>query len=143
MNETNAKIPKWFWAAAILLLIWNLMGLINFFQHLFITEETLKSLSEGNQNIIKNMTPWVYVVFGIAVFTGFGGSVALLFKRKAATVLFITSLLASLIQMGRSIINHEYDYFGTAETVTTILILALLVLAIWLSKHATNKNWNK
>jgi hypothetical protein len=119
------------------------MGLINFFQTLFISEETLKSLPRGNQNIVLNMPAWIFVVFGIAVFSGFGGCIALLLKRKVATVLFSISLITTVIQMGRSVINHEYDFFGTPEIIITIIILAILVVAIWFSKHATTKNWIK
>ncbi|NNF02587.1 MAG: hypothetical protein HKN22_07865 [Bacteroidia bacterium] len=141
MNSQQSKVPIWYYVVSSVLLLWNIMGITNYFQHLFISDEVLQSLPPANQEIILSMPTWIFVVFGIAVFTGLGGSVALLVRKRIAKILFIISLIASLIQLTRSINAGDFEVYGTPEMVVTGMIIGFSVFAIWLSSYANSKTW--
>lgn len=50
-DSTQTKIQKWFWALAVIFLLWNIMGVFSFFGHTFITEEALAKLPENESTL--------------------------------------------------------------------------------------------
>jgi len=141
MTDEQQKIPKWFWVVTVILLIWNLMGVANFFMHVTITEEALQAMTENERAMIENSPTWLLFAFGIAVFTGVGGCIALLMKKKVASLMFIVSLVASVLQMGYSsslAINMED---GTPMLIIAFMVIVICVFLVWLAKHSTKKGW--
>ena len=53
------KIPIWFKAIVIVLLIWNLMGVFNFVMQLYMTEEAILALPENQQIFLQR----IYMAF--------------------------------------------------------------------------------
>jgi len=143
MTEEQTKIPTWFWVVTVILLIWNLMGVANFFMHLTITEEALQAMTENERAMIENSPTWLLFAFGIAVFTGVGGCIALLMKKKAAYLLFVVSLITSVLQMGYSASIAMGMEDGTPMLIIAFLVIVFCVFLVWLAKHATKKDWIK
>jgi len=142
MTEEQNKIPIWFWIAVSFLLIWNLMGVGNFFQHITMTDEALLAMPENERELYNNFPWWVLIAFGLAVFGGSLGSIALFFKKKIAKPLFVISLIGIVVQMGHSLfIANAMDVYGMFAVVLTILLIVLGVFAIWLTNYSVAKNW--
>jgi len=143
-NEETVKVPKWFWGVSVLILIWNLMGLMNFFQHISLNEETLAAMPENQRVLVENTPIWVLVFFGLAVFGGVAGSISLLMKKKSATRFFIISIIASILQMVYSF-NVAADYVEQRKMIAilALMITGIGIFSIWLSKMAAAKAWLK
>jgi hypothetical protein len=141
-SETK-KTPVWYWVAAVVLLLWNLMGVLNFFQHLNMTEEELLAMPPNERHLYEDTPVWVMLAFALAVFAGLGGSIALLLKRKWATALFTVSLFGIIVQMGQSVaaaMRMDAEGLGWVAFMTGLLILTA-ILSIRLSRFATAKGW--
>ncbi len=82
MDNGTVNIPKWFWAVAIFFLLWNIMGVLSFLGHTFISSETIAELPEKEQALYGEHPLWTSIVFAIAVLTGFAGSIGLLLKKE-------------------------------------------------------------
>ena len=82
MENVKTKTPMWYWITASFFLLWNVMGVLSFFGHTFISEDYLAKLSVQEQALYGSYPLWTIVVFGIAVFSGFLGSVGLILKKK-------------------------------------------------------------
>ena len=104
------------------------------------SDEVLQAMPEAHQEIIHNMPAWILVVFGIVVFSGAVGSLTFLLKKKIANNLFFISLVGYLMQLGRSVVEKEFEVYGTAEIVVTAMIIGTLIFAIWLPKYASTNN---
>ena len=136
------KIPTWFWIAGTLLLIWNLMGLMNFIMQLTVTEETLAKLSEIDREFMGNYPAWVFAAFGTAVIGGVLGSLALLIKKKIANVLFILSLAGIIVQFSYSLsIALSMNEYIMRITGMAIVLVAIGGFAIWLANNSIKKGW--
>lgn len=139
MNEKYTPAVHWsFWVIGSIALIWNAMGVINFFVQL--NPEMLASYRESERAIIVGRPVWATIGFAIAVFGGSLGSLLLLLKNPTGFYLFIASLLGVVITMAHTLsigIN-----FGAGE-IFGIILMPIMVAAflIWYSKQAENKGW--
>ena len=139
MNVKKTNKVHWsFWLISILMLIWNVLGSINFFVQM--NPEMVASFRESEQAIILNRPVWATVGFGIAVFSGALGCLFLLFKKNFSFYLFILSLLGIIITMIHSLTSGIN--FSTGEIVGIIVMpIVVAVFLIWYSKYANVKGW--
>lgn len=98
MNQ-SVGVSWHFWLIAIIGLLWNAMGILNFLWQLTMSPEALTALSEAQQALIADRPPWVTLGFAVAVFAGTFGCVMLLMKKKIALLYLTLSLLGVLISM--------------------------------------------
>lgn len=142
MNDKTVGVVHWsFWAIGAVALIWNVMGIINFFAQM--NADALAAMPAAQRAIVEGRPAWATGAFAIAVFGGAIGCVLLLLRRSAASYLFIASLLG--------MIAHMIPYLGMAGLTTVfgpsgILLFILLPLAvaaflIWYSKQAESRGW--
>jgi len=142
MNDETAGRVHWsFWAIGAVALVWNVMGVINFFAQM--NADALASFPESHRAIVVGRPAWATGAFAIAVFGGALGCLLLLLRKPAAYYLFIASLLGVIVQLihtlgiARSTINFSpFD-------ISMIILMPLVVAAflIWYSKRAESKGW--
>lgn len=135
------KIPTWFKVTVIVLLIWNLMGVLNFVMQLGMSEADILALPENQQIFYSEFTWLSKLAFAMGVFGGTLGCVALLAKKKNAMKLFWISFVGIIIQM-----NHNLGLANGGEMQNYILgmssvLIALTLLSIYLTKKAIKQNW--
>lgn len=144
-DSTQIKIPKWFWVLAVIFLLWNIMGILSFFGHTFITEEALAQLPENERALYGDYPFWTTIIFAIATFGGLIGSIGLILKRKWSKQFFIISFLAIVPQMIHNVFfTKSMEVYGMAQAVTMpVLVVLIGVFLIWFSYYSSTKNWLK
>ncbi len=143
MENEKIKIPVWFWIFAIIILLWNIMGVFSFFAHTLITEEALSALPENERALYAEYPLWTNIFFAIAVFFGFFGSLGLVLKKKWSKMAFIISFIALLPQMVHNVFfTSSMEVYGVAEAVTMpVLVVLFGLFAIWFSDYSIKKGW--
>ena len=139
MNESGMKRVHWsFWIISIFMLIWNVLGCINFLVQM--NPEMVSSYRETEQAIIQGRPLWATTGFAIAVFGGAIGCILLLLKKTTAFYLFIASLVGVLITTVHTLtldIN-----FGMGEIIGIIIMPTVVaVFLIWYSQYVKGKGW--
>ena len=86
MSENQFKLPIWYWVLAVVLIIWNLMGVASFVAQVFNPETVLKNLS-GEELVfqtktLNNYPAWAKLGYGIAVFSASLACVFLFLRSK-------------------------------------------------------------
>ena len=139
MNDKNVGGVHWsFWAIGAIALIWNVMGVINFFVQM--NSDVLTAYRESERAIVEGRPAWATGGFAIAVFGGALGCLLLLLRKSAAYYLFIASLLGVIVTMTHAL-GAGID-FGLGEILGIILMpLVVAVFLIWYSKQAESKGW--
>ena len=61
-----ARVPTMFWVVAIAGLLWNLFGLMMFWQNLMMTPEAIAALPDAQRQISQANPRWTLVPFAIA-----------------------------------------------------------------------------
>ncbi len=144
-NSNLIKIPKWFWILAVIFLLWNVMGVLSFFGHTFISEETLDKLPIEERKLYTEYPIWTNIIFAIATFGGLIASIGLILKRKWTKTFYTISFLAIVPHMIYNIFfTKSIDVYGLAQA-TTMPVLVMLIGAflIWFSSFSIKKNWLK
>ena len=137
-DETVGGVHWSFWVIGAVTLIWNVMGVINFFVQM--NPDIVAAYRESERAIIEGRPAWATVGFAIAVFGGALGCLLLLFRKSAAYYLFIASLLGVIVAMTHAI-GIGID-FGFGEVLGIILMpLVVAAFLIWYSKQAESKGW--
>ncbi len=123
-----------------LALIWNLMGVINFFGQM--NPEIVASMPEPQQIIINERPIWGTIAFGLAVIGGAIGCILLLLRKSIAQVAFVISLLGIMIQLAPNF-KLAGEVKMTPVGIFLILLLPLLVAAFlaWYASQTQNKGW--
>ncbi len=141
MNDEKIGGVHWsFWAIGTVALIWNVMGVINYFVQM--NADMVAAMPETHRAIIEVRPAWATGAFAIAVFGGALGCLLLLLRKSAAYYLFIASLLGVIVAM-----TPHLDMIGSTindpfEIVMMILMpLVVAAFLIWYSKQAQSKGW--
>ncbi|KAA3617758.1 MAG: hypothetical protein D8M58_00595 [Calditrichaeota bacterium] len=139
-ENTAAKIHWSFWVIAIVALIWNLMGVMNYLMQM--SSEVMASYPESHRAIIESRPAWATGAFAIAVFCGSIGCILLLLKKSSSFYLFIASLVGVILTMIHSMSVDTSSISGPFEMAMMILMpLLVAIFLIWYSKHSENKGW--
>jgi hypothetical protein len=139
MNDRATGKTHWsFWMITVVMLIWNVLGCINYFAQM--NPELLEAYRESERAIIDGRPAWATSAFAIAVFGGALGCILLLLRMSIALYLFVASLLAVVVATVH-MLGLGID-FGVGEILGIILMPAVVaVFLIWYSKYAENKGW--
>jgi len=138
MNDKTVGGIHWsFWIIIVVTLIFNVMGVINYFVQM--NADSLASFPEKYRPIIEGRPAWATAAFAIAVFGGSLGSLLLLLRKSAAIYVLIASLLGVIVTM-----MHIFGVAGLRSFEIWIGVLMQLVVTaflIWYSKLAERKGW--
>jgi hypothetical protein len=142
MNDKTVGGVHWgFWAIGAVALIWNVMGIMNFFWQM--NADTLAAMPELHRSIAEGRPAWATGAFAIAVFGGALGCLLLLLRKSAAFYLFIASLIGVIVQIipsfGMTGSTIDFRFFDILLTI--LMPLAMAVFLIWYSKQAESEGW--
>jgi hypothetical protein len=135
--KTIGGIHWSFWLISVVALIFNVMGVINYFAQM--NADSLASFPEVYRPIIEGRPAWATAAFAISVFGGSIGCILLLLRKSAAFYVFIASLLGVIVTM-----MHIFGVVGLRSFEVWIGVLMQLVVTaflIWYSKLAERKGW--
>lgn len=137
------KAPIWFWAAAVVLALWGLMGVAAFYMDLMTTPEQLAKMSAYDQKLLASRPEWFMWLYGASVLSGLFGSIALLLRSALARPLFVLSLVLVVVMFGY--IFAKTDLIAvkgfTVAAGFPIVIALIGIFQIWLAGLAIRRGW--
>jgi hypothetical protein len=142
MNDANNMAPKWLVILAVVMAIWNLMGVMAFIMQITMTVEQIAALPEKEQMLYQDIPLWVNIAFGCAVFGGSLGCIALAFKKAIALPILFISLAGVLVQMCHAFfIAHAFEVYGPSGSIMPIMVFSIALYLVWLANNAKTKGW--
>lgn len=134
--------PTSFWVIAIAALVWNLIGVAMFYMQINMSPEQLATMPAEQRQVYEATPSWLNIAFGIGVFGGVLGAIGLLLKKKWATLLFLISFIAVLVQMAAAFIaTPAWAVYGAAGLIMPIVIVAIALLLWRYSGKAAARGW--
>jgi hypothetical protein len=136
------RAPTWLTIVAVLLVLWGLMGCASFWMHLSFADR-LDTAPAADRQLYASLPQWLNIVYATGVGTGLLGSVALLAKSRWAVPLYAVSLVAVIVQFGWTFAMTEIIALkGAAATIPfPVIIVAIAVAQVWLSRRALARGW--
>ena len=139
MNDKAVTRVHWsFWVISAIALVWNVLGSVNFFMQM--NPDMLDAYRESERAIIQGRPAWATGAFAIAVIVGPLGGLLLLFRKSAATYLFIVSLIGVIVTAIHTL-GVDYDFTPVELLVMVVMPVAVAALLIWYSKYAESRGW--
>lgn len=138
------KPPKSFWVIGVLALLWNLLGVSQFFMATFMLDTLVADLPEVQADMYRSIPTWYTVIFAIAVFSGLLGCITMLLRKKITLALFGISLLAVLVAQGYWILGTDVmEVIGTSSVIMPLIVIVISIFLYFYNKGAAKNGWFK
>lgn len=139
MTTTN-KPNTWFWVIAVIALLWNLVGILNFLASTFMKDLLAESSSPAEMQLIYALPSWYSIFFGIATIVGVLACITMLMRKKLTVLLFLISLLAVLVTQGYWLFGtNAMEVLGTGVIYMPILVIIISIFLYLYSKGTQQK----
>ena len=138
MSDVKNRVHWSFWLIAIIALLWNGLGAINFAVQMM--PGTTDAYRASEQAIIASRPLWATIGFAVAVFGGTLGAILMLMKRRIAFQLFVLSLLGTIVAIADPLTRGVG--FGVAEIIGIVAMpVVLAAFLVWYARIAAQKGW--
>lgn len=138
------KPPKSFWVIGVLALLWNLLGVSQFFMATFMLDTLVADLPEVQADMYRSIPTWYTVIFATAVFSGLLGCITMLLRKKITLALFGISLLAVLVAQGYWILGTDVmEVIGTSSVIMPLIVIVISIFLYFYNKGAAKNGWFK
>jgi hypothetical protein len=133
--------PGWFRVAAIILLIWNLIGVCFFISQWMMTGDDIAKLPLTQQFLWTHMTARVWVAYAAAVGAGALASIGLLLRKRCALPLFVVTLVALFVQFTNPTLLHVAATQGYGIMGFPIFLIVVGFGQLWLARLSRVRGW--
>lgn len=141
MNQLSARPAAWFWAVAVLGLLWELFGVVMYLMHVGVLPNSAE-MSEAERSLMESSPTWVTALFAIGVFAGALGALGLVLRARWARPLLIVSLIAVVLQFGGWLLMTDaIDVIGPSVFVMPAVIVLVGILLVWVAGTAARRGW--
>ncbi len=126
----------WFSVVALVGLLWNIVGALQFVNSLTATEVSMKGAMMTPEQIavITSLPAWVTLVFGVGVATSLLGSVLMYLRHRSTMPTLVVSLLAFVLLSLAYVIYGVFAAIGIQQIVTMTVVVVAAAGLVWLSR---------
>ena len=138
-TQTPSAVPAWFWIAAGLALLWELVLCYMYYAQMTVDRMSLPI----DQRAMWDATPaWINAAYAVAVWVGLAGAVLLLMRRKLAEKLLLVSLIAVAVQFGGVLLVPAIREVTPSAAYNLPIAIFVICYGIWmLSRLANRRGW--
>lgn len=141
-TKTNITPPWWYWVLAALALVWNGIGVFNFFMFTTQREAMLAQMPAAEQALVTATPGWYWIAFGVAVSGGLLGCLALLIRKWWACPLFLLSILGLVVEnIYTFFLSDTLKVVGARVAIFDGLVFVIAILLFAFARHSRGKGW--
>lgn len=143
MENAKPHRPRWFVAAAIVLVLWALAGVASFAAHVVAGEQIAAQQGPWDLDYHRALPAWFAWDYALATLAALAGAIALCLRSRHAVALYALSLVGVVIQFGYVFIGTDLlAHKGVAATVPFPLFIVLMgCVQIVLARMAIRRGW--
>lgn len=139
---STVQPPKWFKAIVVLALVWNLMGIFNFYMQISLSDDAIAAFPVAEQELMNSTPLWSLVAFAIGVFGGTLGCIGLVVQKRWAFYPLLFSLIAVMAQMGYWLFfTKAVEVYGDSTYAMPLVVILVAFLLFRLSKNGIDKGY--
>lgn len=139
-DELNGKPPTSFYIIAGVFLVWNVIGLLFYYQQMTLTPEALASMGPDIAAFMEATPVWANAGYAIAVNAGVLASILLLLRKSWAFPMYVVSLLGVLTQdLDAFVLRDVAAFFGGAAYVLPTVVILICITELWYSRSVANR----
>lgn len=141
--KTEGKLPAWFWAVTVLLLLWEAMGCFACAMQIAYGAAAMGPVDDWSLKYYAALPAWYNWVYVVATGGGLLGGVALILRDERASILFWISLAAIIVMFGYAFAETDLIAHKGLDRVLPfpLFIAAVGAFSIWFAGLAARKGW--
>jgi hypothetical protein len=139
MPDAHEKAPIWFWILAVIGLLWFAMGAFDYSATQLQLDFYMSAFTEEQLAYFYGIPAWYVATWAISVWGAVAGAVLLLMRKKAASLMFLISLISFVIGA-----IYSYGFTNAMEImggIGPVIFSAVIFLSIlgyfWLARSAS------
>jgi hypothetical protein len=132
------KLPPWFWAVAVLGIVWNIFGLVQFMGAVTATSASLaaKGMTPEQIDVYLSILFWMNFAFGVGVIGGLIGSILMAVKNKGAQPVLLASLVAYVVLYIGDIVHGVFAALGPPQVIVLTVVVAIAAALLWVARFS-------
>lgn len=137
------SVPRWFVPAAVVALLWNLLGCAAYLADVMRSPEAIAAMSQAEQASYAARPAWSVAATAVAVWFGALGCVGLIARRRWAYPVLLVSLVGVIVQ-DVSIAVLVAPKTGVAASAIAVqgLVLVVAVALVVMAAAANAGRWS-
>jgi len=139
-DELNGKPPTSYNIIAGVFLVWNLIGLMFYYQQMTLTPEMMASMGAEIAAFMDATPVWANAGYAIAVNAGVLASIALLLRKSWAFPLFALSFVGVLVQdFDAFVLRDVVAVWGSSAYYVPSAVIVIGLIELWYSRSVANR----
>ena len=139
-DELNGKPSTSYNIIAGVFLVWNLIGLMFYYQQMTLTPEMMASMGAEIAAFLDATPVWANAGYAIAVNAGVLASIALLLRRSWAFPLFALSFVGVLVQdFDAFVLRDVVAVWGSSAYYVPSAVIVIGLFELWYSSSVANR----
>lgn len=135
------KAPLHLWVVAVLALVWNLIGAMDYVMTQMRNENYMSAFTAEQLDFFYSIPSWAVATWAIGVWGGVLGSVFLLMRNKLAVWTFIISLVAMILTSFQNyVLSNGLDVVGSVFSLVFTAIIFIVAVCLCFYAKAMHKN---
>ena len=140
-SAATGTVPAWYWVVAIGALLFECLGCFFYLAEVRLTPEQIATLPLDQAAMLSARPTWYYAAFGVAVWVGLLGSLGLLFRKRWAVPMLLTSLIAVVVQFSAVFVVPEMRVVTSDALLGPVAIIVICYGIFMLSRLAKRRGW--
>jgi hypothetical protein len=139
-DELNGKPSTSYNIIAGVFLVWNLIGLMFYYQQMTLTPEMMASMGAEIAAFMDATPVWANAGYAIAVNAGVLASIALLLRKSWAFPLFVLSFAGVLVQdFDAFVLRDVVGVWGSSAYYVPMAVIVIGLIELWYSRSVANR----
>lgn len=131
-TASSTKAPWHLWVVGGVAVLWNAVGAVDFTMTQMKNAAYLSAMTAKQLEYINSFPLWAVTVWGIAVWTGFLGSLLLLFRKGWAVCIFCTSIICVVLtDIYSYLLSNGLEVMGGAGALVVPAVVFVIALLLW------------
>jgi hypothetical protein len=141
-QSSRPAVPGWYWAVAVLALLWEAGGCYAYLTQVSAGAKALAALTPAERAVWQAMPPWIWGAYAVAVWVGLSGAIGLLMRQPWARAALIVSLAGVVVQFGWLFLRTDMlAAKGPSATILPAAIFIVGLFLIWFASLAGKTGW--
>lgn len=140
-DALNGKPPASTYIIGGVFLVWNLIGLMFYYQQMTLTPEALANMGDEIATFMGATPVWANAGYAIAVNAGVLASIFLLLRKFSwAFPLYVASLLGALAQdLDAFVLRDVVGVWGSGAYYLPTVVIVVCIVELWYSRSVANR----
>lgn len=139
-DEPAGKPPTSYYIIGGVFLVWNLIGLMFYYQQMTLTPETLAGLGADIAAFMEATPVWANAGYALAVNAGVLASIFLLLRKSWAFPLYIASFLGVVTQdLDAFVLRDVAGVWGSSAYYLPSVVIVICIAELWYSRSVANR----